>query len=537
MGRGFRNRAATGGGEAMAIAMNPLAMAEAQLAAGRLAEAEAACRGVLATQPRHPQALHLLGGIALRRGLADEAIDLYRQATAAAPRHPALLTSLAAALLARNMAKEAAAALKTAIKLDPRYAPAQVNMGDALLKLGRPHDAFVSLKKAVTLAPGDAVAHTNLGAALLQLKRTDEAVRVLERAIALDPGLAQAHDNLGVAYHSLGRLEEARACHTRALELLPALREAVVHRSGLNLALGRFEEGWRDYLERPSVRGVSLPLHRQPLPADLAGRRILLGKDQGLGDEIMFLRFAPALKRRGATVTYLAGGKIASLLRRLPFLDAVVGEEALGATWDMVLSVGDLPYLLGMTSAAEIPPSIRLPVIPDCLAAQTAALQALGPAPYVGVTWRGGLQERDKLLKIAPLEQMGGVLRQAGGTLIALQRAPERGEIARLAKIAGRPVHDFTALNDRLEDMLALLALLDDYVGVSNTNVHLRATLGKASRVLVPSPPEFRWMAAGTPSPWFPDCPIYRQEAGGSWDRALADLARDLVASLGPGPA
>jgi hypothetical protein len=76
--------------------------------------------------------------------------------------------------------------------------------------------------------------------------------------------------------------------------------------------------------------------------------------------------------------------------------------------------------------------------------------------------------------------------------------------------------------------MLALLAVLDEYVTVSNTNVHLRAAVGRGSRVLVPHPPEFRWMAAGRVSPWFPDSLIYRQDRAGSWDTAFAALTADL---------
>ena len=73
--------------------------------------------------------------------------------------------------------------------------------------------------------------------------------------------------------------------------------------------------------------------------------------------------------------------------------------------------------------------------------------------------------------------------------------------------------------------MTALLAVLDDYVGVSNTNMHLRAGIGLPAKVLVPYPPEFRWMAAGERSPWFPGRGVFRQRADRSWDDALARLA------------
>jgi hypothetical protein len=58
--------------------------------------------------------------------------------------------------------------------------------------------------------------------------------------------------------------------------------------------------------------------------------------------------------------------------------------------------------------------------------------------------------------------------------------------------------------------------------------MHLRAGLGRAARVLVPCPPEWRWMARGGASPWFPGFCLYRQRGDGDWDGALAALRRDL---------
>ena len=94
-----------------------------------------------------------------------------------------------------------------------------------------------------------------------------------------------------------------------------------------------------------------------------------------------------------------------------------------------------------------------------------------------------------------------------------------------------REVHDFSALNDDLEDMLALLGLIDDYVGVSNTNMHLRAGVGGRARVLVSNPPEWRWMTDGETSPWFPGYKVYRQAVTGDWSGALVTLTHDMLYS------
>jgi hypothetical protein len=111
-----------------------------------------------------------------------------------------------------------------------------------------------------------------------------------------------------------------------------------------------------------------------------------------------------------------------------------------------------------------------------------------------------------------------------GGTVVALQRRPEPGEIETAAGALGRPVHDFSAINDDLEDGLALTALLDRHVAVSNTNIHLAAAAGKTADVLVPVPPEWRW-GLGEDSPWFPGFRVHRQGRDGDWAPALAAIA------------
>ena len=79
--------------------------------------------------------------------------------------------------------------------------------------------------------------------------------------------------------------------------------------------------------------------------------------------------------------------------------------------------------------------------------------------------------------------------------------------------------------------MLALMASLDGYVGVSSANLHLRCASGRASDVLVPYPPDWRW--AGDPggrAPWYPDCVAYRQDRGQDWQAPLRALSRTLAA-------
>jgi hypothetical protein len=118
-------------------------------------------------------------------------------------------------------------------------------------------------------------------------------------------------------------------------------------------------------------------------------------------------------------------------------------------------------------------------------------------------------------------------------TFVSLQRLPGQDETQALADLLGTPVHDASAYNDDLPAMLALLSLLDDYIGVSNTNMHLLGGLDKTARVLIPAPPDWRWLASGDESPWLPGFRVYRQQPDGDWGEALQRLAADLRESFG----
>ncbi len=113
---------------------------------------------------------------------------------------------------------------------------------------------------------------------------------------------------------------------------------------------------------------------------------------------------------------------------------------------------------------------------------------------------------------------LGQRLRGERATWISVQRLPAEGEREALEQALGAPVHDAAYANNDLEEILALMGAVDDYVGVSNTNTHLRAATGGKMRVLVPHPPEWRWGLAGDRSPWLPTATLERQKVSGRWE-------------------
>ncbi len=524
--------------EAAALALSDaetqLHFANALDRAGRIDEAVEIYRVAMAAGADDAETHVMLAIALMKTGAADDAGGHFSSALERAPDAAFANANMGRYLFTRDDPAAAEPVLRRAIELDPDCVEALADLAALLRERGEAAEAIDVLERALALGPGDAATLKMHGLVLHDAGRAPEAIEQLRRAAGSLPDDAELHNNLGQALDALDRRDEALIAYDRAIALDPGLQPPRANRSLIRLARGEFAAGWADYLARASIRRNVAALHREILPDDLTGKRIRLFKDQGLGDEIFFLRLALRMKRRGAWIAYDPDPKIASMIRRLPFIDAFVDADEQAHGYDYGCSIGDLGFLLAMGDAGDIPPPFEIPVLAERDAEMRRRLDGLGPGPRIGVTWRAGVQRHDRLSKQSSLERMIAALGPLDAQVVVVQRNPEPAELETLDRALPGRVHDFSALNDDLEAMLALLGLLDDYVCVSNTNTHLRIARGLHCRVLVPAPADYRWMESGAESPWFPGSRLYRetvaQDTGEpSWDAAFEALTRDMA--------
>jgi predicted TPR repeat methyltransferase len=222
--------------------------------AGRLMDAEAICAQIVAAEPRHADALHLLGVIAGQTGRSEAAVDWLRQSIAARPDHPEAQKNLGVALRAVGETDEAIAAYRRAISLKPDYAEAHKNLGNALYQSGRLDDTIAAYRQAILFHPGNSEAHCNLGAALKDKGLLSDAIAECRAALALRPNYPEAHNHLGNALHDAGQLDEAIAAYRVALQLRPGFAAAC---NNLGVALrgkGRHAEAIAAFREALRLR-------------------------------------------------------------------------------------------------------------------------------------------------------------------------------------------------------------------------------------------------------------------------------------------
>jgi protein O-GlcNAc transferase len=209
---------------------------------GRIAEAEAVYRSVLARDPRQFDALHLLGLILYQRGRLGEAHDLLSQAVKLRPRSPQALTIFMAALLAMGRLEEALAACDRLIAIDGRSLDALYNRAVVLSRLRRFDDALIAFSKVLARDGGSIDALFERGNALAALSRFGEAVSAYEAVLGKAPGHIGALTNRGNALMKLGRHAEALACYDQLLALRPDDANALSNRGIALRVLGRYEE-------------------------------------------------------------------------------------------------------------------------------------------------------------------------------------------------------------------------------------------------------------------------------------------------------
>ncbi|MCV6636718.1 tetratricopeptide repeat protein [Candidatus Albibeggiatoa sp. nov. NOAA] len=513
----------------------------------------------------------------------DLAIEHYEKALRLEPKNAKILNNLATTFCDNEEYDKSIKYYRRAIRIDPKFAGAYAGLGNVLRRNDQEQEALEACNKALALSPNYLTAYINKGEALTRLERYDEAQACLEHGLALSPNNPEVIFSLGNVNVGRKHVDAAIEKYLQVLDIVPQHKKALYRlshayrlqdkldlavqycsqlvelhnqdielhklRGFLLLQAAQFTEGWYEYGYRDKRQAYFDKFNLDPDNVvilsrldTLQGKHIFIHREQGLGDEIFFLRFVPELKRRGAKISYIPGKKVTGLISRQPWLDQLVGQQEPPPKHDYMLVLGNLPLAFGMKTEDLPPPPLRLEApLPEKVQEIEARLAPLSDKPIIGLTWQAGTKKEDYLdrelpkqllFKSVDLHELGTQLKGLDAHFISVQRIPKSEDIALLESLLGQPLHDFSDLNDDIEGMLALLDRLDSYVGVSNTNMHLIAGLDKTARVIVPRPYEWRWPGSGDSSVWFPKFKVYRQGDNDDWSTCLSQLRQDLLAQF-----
>lgn len=478
--------------------------------------AAAACRVALAMDATLAPAHATLGKALLGLGDAAGAEASYARALRHDPGLVAARIGLGMARMHLGQAEAALTEAEMALAVAPGHVEALFLHGTALAALGRTAAARGALEAAVVADPGHARAWANLANACIDQDDLVAAEGHLRRAVALAPELAEAQASLGFLLAGCGRLAEAVAACDAAIRVRPDFAQAHWNRSFSNLLAGNFSEGWEEYEWRKRHDRFACDLLSLPgvewQGEDIAGQRLLVQAEQGLGDTIQFARYLPLLVERGADVTIACPRPLMALLRQMPV--RLVEKGPVLPDYDVWVDQMSLPRLFG-TEVATIPsPDAYLRAEPDRVSRWRAVLPQ---GARIGVVWAGNPLHSNDRRRSMPIAALAPLVAEFGAALVSLQVGP--GSAAITERFGLR---DYAPLLTDFAETAAAIACLDHVVAVDTSTAHLAAAMGQQVSILLPFAPDWRWMIGRADSPWYRSVRLYRQPIPGDWDAVVA---------------
>jgi tetratricopeptide (TPR) repeat protein len=408
--------------------------------------------------------------------------------------------------------EDALVAFSRTVALAPNNAGVRFNRALTYRRLGRLEEAIAEYRFALSLQPGHAERHFNFGVFLVSLQRPQEALESLERAVALKPDWPQALVRLALTLRMLRRPAEAVAAFDRALALNPDDRVVRVQKATCELMDGRYEAGWRTYEARtrddphhPQFK-FSQPIWRGE--TDIAGKTILVHSELGLGDTLQFCRYIPMLEAVGATVMFAPQPPLKDLMRSLSDSVQMVDAADPSLQFDVHGRLLSLP-LAFETRLDSVPNSTPyLAAEPECVARWR---QRLGSTGFkIGVCWQGSPAGQMLGLSFPP-DSLAAIGAMENVRLISLQRGMDPAQPA-LAAAAGIEVPgDYFDLSaNAFLDVAAMIEICDLVISTDSAILHLAGALNQTAWAPLHPNADWRWLADGTETPWYPSMRLFR---------------------------
>ena len=263
----------------------------------------------------------------------------------------------------------------------------------------------------------------------------------------------------------------------------------------------------------------------------LAGKRLVVYSERGIGDTFQFVRYLRLLAATGARITLAVPEACRRLLAaNFPSIGAGSIEVALRIDCDYHVSLLSLPAIFN-TTLESVPRDV--PYLSADAALVAKWRQLLGSEGFrVGIAWQGNPSyQRDRersipLINYAPLAAVPGVRLisvQAMSGLDQLDALPAGMKVERLGdELENNP--------DGFRQMAAVMPGLDLVITSDTAQAHLAGALGRPVWLATARHPDWRWMLGREDSPWYPTMRLFRQETAADWPGVFARMARELAA-------
>lgn len=496
----------------------------------------------IAMRPRDVAIMRELADVYVSMGEQSAAITLLKQTLGIAPDDHKTLLALGQLLVKDKKMKEADPLFKRAVELQPTNGTYWNAYSWNLYRLDRLDEAMQAIDQGLEACPDSNLLKSNRGAVYFDMGDLAKAIECFGEIVKKVPLDYSAWSNLGMVYAAQGNKKKARQCFDTAFEITAKrgmTHSALIFNSGsFELQSGNLKEGWARVDKRDVAKRydhlASAPWQGEPL----AGKRLLIWEDQGIGDQIMFSSIYQEAIDQAGHVIIECMPKLVPLLRR-SFPKATVVPKTLPQ--HPLVTREDVDYRipsagLGLHFRADVAtfprskkPFIKLDPTRKAYWKERLAQQYPGEV-LVGVCWRSSLRTSRRSQSYASIEHLKDFFQTPGVRFVNLQYDKCDDELEIIRKDYGVDIVNFEELDmyNDLDETAAMTAALDLVISVPTSVLIMAGATGTRTWAMV----RFcAWTMLGTKRlPFLPSVEkVYRRKWNEQWDGILAKVRGDLA--------
>ncbi len=420
---------------------------------------------------------------------------------------------------------------KTLLLTTPQSRVARLSIAKSAVKLQKTDEAFAILFSILAKNPKDSQAIDILASAYKTVNKNDKATRSAERALVLDKDNAGFHVNLALHYFDEGLLDKALYHYEEGIRL-GDLASAYFGKGLTLLASRQYQQGWLAYearfrLESSNVSPVKLDIPYWDKTTSLDGKKLMICWEQGLGDNIQFMRFIPLLKQKHhPKISVACNNALAPLFKQIPEIDKVIhGKYLIMQEMDYQISMLSLPYYLDIYQETQFFNKPYITAESNLIEKWSSHFNKQKKL-RVGFCWRGRKDYINAMKRNICLDDFISLWGNPHVEFISLQRGLTDGEKEILH------YSEVTSLGDTvgdLADTAAVMASLDLVISVDTAIAHLAGAMGKPVWTLIRYETEWRHPRGCDISPWYPSMRLFRQAKPGDWHSVFERVERALL--------
>ena len=372
----------------------------------------------------------------------------------------------------------------------------------------------------------------------LQKGNIVQAIKLLEVIVSEKDSYQEAKANLALAYRRVGKIDRSLKVYEKIVFDGPWSLKAKFNYGTTLITNEGFEEGWRYYEYRWKIlpqNKLTWPLKDKSIWKGEKGKRVVVWKEQGIGDDIIFLSLVPEVKEMCDTLSVYIDPRLQSLCKRaMPDIHFIVDEEALNSeNCDFHLPIQSLGGLI-RNDISGFDRTVRGYLKADPVRVEAIRKELkLKDKTVIGISWKS-FNSLNQAKKSVQLKDMERIFSGLDVVLVNLQYGDVEDEIREFKDATGIDVVQCASVDNRedLDGLAALIEVCDLVVSITNVTVHLAGALAKETWVLLHYVSIYYWLEERKDSIWYPSLSLYRQPTLDDWDSVYVSIRKDLQRKL-----